>query len=357
MKPLYRERDGVCSRAWLFLGEQGGPCDKKCQMCYYAHQKSLVFYSMPTLIQHANMFRHYYGVDACDITGGEPTIMKGIVELVRHCSNIGLRPTLITHGQNNDDDWKLGYPRPLYQELEDAGLDDWLISLHGGSAASHDAVLCEDGSFLRLVSGLDSVHRPVRFNTTIQDTNYQDLPVNVLKDRPPTVWNPIMFNPFHYWHDKTEKEIDFQVQYKEAAPYIAKAIEELEPLGWEVNVRYWPMCVAKEFGFEANVSGYHQVPFDPWEWRLSVTQRVPMEAIETRGWYETEREVARQIVAPRDNEKCAACGLKDVCDKPPQQYQQKYGLDELTPGAGVEVTDPLVFQKERTCSGASKIPA
>lgn len=353
VKPLYRERNGVCSRGWLFLGEQGGPCDKSCQMCYYAHQKNLVFFSLETLFHHANTFRHYYKLDAVDISGGEATIYKtktgDIVDLVRHCAAIGLRPTIITHGQNTRDDWRLGRPRPLYQEIEEAGLDDWLISLHGGSAESHDKVLCSEGSFKRLLAGLDLVKRPVRFNTTLQQQNYKDFPVNVLADRPPTVWNMITFNPFYVWAEDKKHEIDFQVSYREAAPYVARAIEHLEARGWEVNVRYWPLCIAKEFGFAENVCGYHQVSFDPWEWRLNATARKPLELIEKEGGlYASERARAKETVLPRLQARCAACALEPICDKPPSQYQWKYGLDEMVPQDGETVNDPLVFQRSRS---------
>jgi len=348
MKPLYKERDGVCSRGWLFLGEQGGPCDKSCQMCYYAYQKNLVFFSLETLIQHANLFRHYYKLDACDITGGEPTIFKSITPLVEHCARIGLAPTLITHGQNTRDDWKLGSALPLYKALEDVGLTDWLVSLHGSDSVSHDAILGQEGSFDRLIRGLDLVTRPVRFNTTIQRNNHDKLPVSILKDRPPTVWNPIMFNPFHIWAGEKKEEINFQVSYTDAAPHLARAIEELEPLGWEVNVRYWPLCIAKEYGFEANVCGYHQVPFDPWEWRLNVTARTPLERIEEEGgWYKSERNRAAQWMATRFNPSCESCALYEICDKPPTQYQQKYGLSELRAIDGPREQDPLRYQAQR----------
>jgi MoaA/NifB/PqqE/SkfB family radical SAM enzyme len=335
------------------MGEQGGPCDKSCEMCYYAHQKNLVFFSLETLLQHANLFRHYYGLDACDISGGEATIYKtptgDIVDLVRHCARIGLAPTIITHGQNIRDDFKLGHAAPLYKDIEAAGLDDWLISLHGNSPASHDKILCQDGSFARLIAGLDLVQRPVRFNTTLLLDNYKDLPYKVLCDRRPTVWNCIMFNPFHYWSDKTgAKEIDFQVQYREAAPYLARAIDELEARGWECNVRYWPLCIAREFGFEANVCGYHQVPFDPWEWRLNVTQRTPLERIEAEGgWYKAERNRALQWMGHRANEVCESCSHVQVCDRPPEQYQAKYGLSELRVINGPPATDPIIFQRYR----------
>ncbi len=317
-------------------------------MCYYAHAKNLVFYSLPTLLGHANLFRHYYGLEAADITGGEATIMKGIVELVSHCAKIGLRPTIITHGQNIRPDWKLGYKRPLYEELEDAGLDDWLVSFHGGTAAAHDKILGSEGSFERMIQGLTYVKRPVRFNTTLLDDNYRELPemVKRLLDRPPTVWNAIMFNPFHSWSDG--REIDFQQQYRVIAPHLARAINDLEGAGWEVNVRYWPICIAEEFGFVENVSGFHQVAFDPWEWRMNVTGRVPIQQIEKEGgWYEAERNVAARTVAHRANKVCGECRYRAICDKPPEQYQAKYGLDELRPILGDVEQDPLVFQRKR----------
>ena len=343
MKPLYKIRDGVCSRGWLFMGEQGGPCDKACEFCYYAHQKNLVFFSLPTLIQHANLFRHYYDLGACDISGGEATIYRDIVPLVKHCAAIGLKPTIITHGQNLHD----GHFIPV-SRIEEAGLEDWLISLHGGSPESHDTILCEEGSFARLTGNLGNLTRPARFNTTLCTHNVRDLPVSVLADRPPTVWNLITFNPFHYWADKVKNEIDFQVQYREAAPYVARAIETLEGLGWEVNVRYWPLCIAQEFGFEANVCGYHQVPFDPWEWRLNVTARQTLEKVKSEGgWYESERLRATEWMRHRENKRCTSCSLRAVCDKPPEQYQQKFGIEELTPISGPVERDPLVFQRVR----------
>ena len=353
-KPLYRPRDGVCSRGWLFMGEQGGPCDMKCQMCYYAYQKNLVFYSLQTMIQHANLFRHYYGLDACDISGGEGTIYKHIIPLVDHCAKIGLRPTLISHGQNNRDDYAPKWAgveegEPLYQALERVGLEDWLISLHGGDAESHDAILGKAGSFDRLMAGLDLLKRPVRFNSTLQRENLDHLPVDILLDREPTVWNPIVFNPFHEWAKKTGKsEIEFQVTLTRAAEVLAPAIEKLEAAGWEVNVRYFPICIAEKFGFAENVSGYHQVPFDPWEWRLNATQRTPMpKIIEAGGWYTAEREMALNHAKQRDNPKCDSCSRRPICDGPQSQYQAAFGIEELIPHEGELLTDPLHFQKER----------
>jgi len=351
MKPLHKPRSWQASDSigWLFMGEQGGPCDKSCVFCYYAFQKNLVFYDLPTMIGIANLFRHYYKLDGADITGGEPTIYKHIVELVQHCANIGLSPRIITHGQNLHDGWKMHYKEPVYKLVEEAGLELWRVSLHGGSPQSHDLLLAHENSFAKLTGNLDNLTKPVHFNTTITNTNFNDLPVGVLKDRPATVYNMIWFNPYFYWStDKGMVEADFQVKYREAAEHVAGAIQELEARGWEVNVRYFPLCIAQEFGFAENVCNYFQVPFDPWEWRLTTTARKSQEQIRAAGGtYQAEMLQAREWMKGRDNQKCASCSLSQICDKPPEQYQKKYGLDEVVPQSGPPIHDPLHFQRLR----------
>jgi len=357
MKPLRKPRNGMGSIGWLFMGEMGGPCDKACQMCYYSHQKNLVFYSLETMIQHANMFRHYYGLDGCDITGGEATIYRDIVPLVAHCRRIGLSPRIITHGQNLRDDFRVEGGVPLYRRIEEAGLELWRVSLHGGSAKSHDAVLCQDGSFGRVIANLDKPGVEVQYNTTLLRTNYEDLPVNILKDRPPTVYNIIYFLPYFHWSTE-QGQIDsaFQAEYRKASPFVARAIEELEARGWEVNVRYWPLCIAEEFGFAENVCDYYQVPYDPWEWRLNVTARTPMERIEQQGgWDRAERNQAAIWMRGRDCAECDSCALRTICDHPPRQYQEKFGTSELRPVKGPLIIDPLHFQKLRVCPSREEV--
>lgn len=342
MKPLYTSRDGsINSRGWLFLGNQGGPCDQRCAFCYYAFQEDLVFFDQWTLMQHANLFRHYYQLDACDITGGEPTIHPQMPAIVEHCARIGLQPSIITHGQH------IAKPGEA-QRYEDRGLDDWLISLHGGSPASHDAMLAKEGSFDRTITGARACKQPVRFNSTLTTHNVHDLPHRWLADNmPPTVWNLINFNPFHVW--STKAHIDFQVRHEAAGEAVAAAVQHLESAGWEVNVRYWPLCLAAEHGYAENACGYHQVPYDPWEWCLNVTARTPIEQVEAEGgWEASERMRANQWMRARDNSTCARCQLRQICDKPTEQYQQKHGLGEVHPIVGGEmITDPLHYQRRR----------
>lgn len=333
-------------RGWLFLGRHGGPCDKACAFCYYTYQTNLVFYGLDTLLAHANKFRHFYGLEFCDISGGEATIYGAAKEgrrpdletLVRHCASIGLKPTIITHGQNNTPE--------LVKGIEDAGLEDWLISLHGMAEGHNRAVVNHkgegSGGWQRLVGNLPHVTRPVRFNTTLQNFNYLELPALarwLVDNRPATVWNLIQFNPFFKWSDRPD--IDFQTKASDLAPHVGEAVAIAEAAGWEVNVRYFPFCIAAPYGFAKNCINFYQTQYDPWEWNIVATEHIPMDWVREQGGMEKacRAYIDAAIAKSRANEKCNGCALRAICEGPTTQYQERYGIDELVPFTGAPVTD------------------
>lgn len=354
IRPIYKHSHlSPTKRGWLFMGKHGGPCDKACKMCYYTYQNNLVFYDLNTLKARANMFRWHYDLRFCDISGGEATIYgpkskdgrrPELESLISHCRAIDLAPTIITHGQNNTES--------LVKGVEDAGLEDWLISLHGMAQGHNNTVVNHrgngDGGWKRLTDNLINCSRPVRFNTTLQNFNYQELPALAgwLRDnREPTVWNMIQFNPFFAWAGK--EVIEFQEQMTTIAPFIGEAVEIAESAGWEVNVRYFPFCIANEYGFARNCIGYFQTQIDPWEWSLVATERVPMQVIiQNGGPHKTNLLMCQQIAVNRSNDACQSCRFfGGVCEGPTEQYGKRFGYDELLPVAGIKINDPAYFEK------------
>jgi MoaA/NifB/PqqE/SkfB family radical SAM enzyme len=317
-----------------------------------------MFYDLPTMMMIANRQCWYYGLTATDISGGEPTIFDQLPELVRHCANIGLAPTVITHGQ------RLG-KESYTVRIEDAGLDDWLVSLHGLEKEHNDLVRrkgkAEPGHalahdpFSRTVIGAQKCVQPVRFNCTLTSTNLECLPAygRFLADNfPPTVCNFIQFNPFHAWDGK--EVIDFQAQGKDLVGPLAAAISALEAKGWEVNVRYFPFCVAKTGGFERNCIGFYQGQHDPWEWALESTQRLPAPPSDQRAPF--RRQICDRIARDRANEKCDDCALRPICEGPTPQYQKRFGLDELVPYDGPAITDVCHFEELNHATRGSEQP-
>lgn len=75
------------------------------------------------------------------LSGGEPTARRDIVELTKHCAEIGLYSNLITSG--------IGVSEKLFGELVAAGLDHVQLSVQGADAITNDRLGGYDGGFPR----------------------------------------------------------------------------------------------------------------------------------------------------------------------------------------------------------------
>jgi len=303
MKPLYKARADVCSRAWIMSQQQGHELD------------------LPSLMRQANLYRQYYGLEAVDLVGVTTESAEKFRILIEHCVRIGLFPSL--RGEMPEGD--------LVRRFEDVGVVDWMVPT--------------------TQEGLDRAERPVRFYTRLHALGDNKLPVKELFDRPATVWDVVFYDSMRESVLATSP-----VVYAEVMEELVQAVDVLEAAGWEVNLRHLPLCIAKQYGLEANASGFHQMAGDPWEYRIAAQRNQPLDKIIlTGGWAAAELCLAQNLLSPRNNPTCHSCQYRMVCDRPSEQYQREIGIEELTcqhgdPTLGEEVTlvtDPLIFQKAR----------
>lgn len=108
--------------------------------------------------------------------GGEPTLYKDWVEVVRYIKHKGLRCNMVTNGMR------------LVNAAEDvvkAKMDEIILSLDGDEE-THDRSRGLKGAYKRMAEGLDAIHKAKRAhglnrpvitaNCTINDANYRNLP-------------------------------------------------------------------------------------------------------------------------------------------------------------------------------------
>jgi MoaA/NifB/PqqE/SkfB family radical SAM enzyme len=334
MRPTYRPH-GPTRRAWLMLGTNGGPCDQGCVMCYYHHAPKAEkrWFHLDALKAGANRIRHYYGLEEITLSGGEPSILPGIVDLVRHCADIGLKPLINTHGANNTE--------RFVADCEDAGLAHWIVSLQGMEAA-HDAVTQRPGSWRKATANLANPKRPVLINTTATRLNMADLPALAawLRDHlPPTVWHVLNFLPFGW--EQHPGEATFAATLDEIGPLLRAAFDVLESAGWECNVQYYPLCVGARYGIAENVMTFYQGQWSPWDWDIIHTRRVTRQQIEQCGGVEaTRRLLIDGVVKDRRNERCNNCRFQPICEMVPPGAD----LSVLDPRPGEPVTDIQHFE-------------
>ncbi len=251
-------------RGVLWLGQT---CNQRCYFCYFAHRITNLdhpehaFMDLDKAKRICKTLRECYGNTAIDIQGGEPTIHPGIFELVRYCREIGLFPTLITNGL------VLGRPG-IMEKYRDAGIRDFLVSLHGIGTV-HDQVVGHEGAYGKIVAAIERMREvgvPFRLNCTMSKPVVPILPDIAQKaiEYGAYAVNYIAFNPFGdqisgvRTHDNVPKYTDIKAQ-------LAVAMDLLEEAGIEVNVRYLPLCMS-EARHRKNFYNFQQLSYDTHEW-------------------------------------------------------------------------------------------
>jgi len=80
------------------------------------------------------------------MSGGEPLLAEGFVELVRHCRERGRRVLITSNGNAGDEH--------TYRELSALGIETWVLPLHSADPAVHDAMTQRPGSHARSLAAL-----------------------------------------------------------------------------------------------------------------------------------------------------------------------------------------------------------
>jgi PqqA peptide cyclase len=106
------------------------------------------------------------GVLHVHLSGGEPASRPDLVELVKHCHEVGLYTNLITSG--------VGISEKRMRELADAGLDHVQLSIQDAEAESADRIGGYKGGFARkmdVAKWVNEVGMPLTVNAVIHRAN------------------------------------------------------------------------------------------------------------------------------------------------------------------------------------------
>jgi radical SAM protein with 4Fe4S-binding SPASM domain len=121
-------------------------CNLKCSFCY----AGIEVFGQPKTMRYSEAyasidFMESIGIRTFTLLGGEPTIHRDLLDVIRYAAQKNMGPWLVTNGVKLAD---AGFA----QELLDAGLKGGCISLHGDSAEQHDTVTRIPGSFDKAMS-------------------------------------------------------------------------------------------------------------------------------------------------------------------------------------------------------------
>lgn len=191
------------------------------------------------VLEHNASHRQWTGLI---LTGSEITLRQDLPELARMARRNGFEHVRIqTHGMRLADK---GY----CQELIDAGIDEYFVSVTAADAETHDAITKVSGSFERTLRGLANLDTfdgvSIITNTVITKRSYQQLPE--LVQRLGHLRRLVQMDLWNYFPMSETDSKDLIVSHFEVLPFLRRAILLARNAGCAVEVKNFPECLLGE---------------------------------------------------------------------------------------------------------------
>lgn len=306
----------------------GWACNNACTFCGEAerreHSREIGMFRIPGEKVREDLERYRtLGFDHVTFLGGEPTIRKDLLDLVRHARTLGYRNVFIaTNGRRMAD-------RRYLRALVQAGLTDVCVSVHGPDPATHDEATGRPGSFLETEQALLNLvleGRPFHTSTVVTTRSAPTLEALVRylhQYRPEHVYLALP-NPTGGAYREFAA---LYPTFTEAGPHVRRALAAARELDQLVTISKLPFCHLG--GFE----GYADDLF----WSRAFRRRIDAQVVEHIDQGFADRTVHALT--------CRACRFRESCEGVELIYVQRRGTSELVPVPGPLVVDEAELRR------------
>lgn len=151
-------------------------CNLKCQFCQYWQMREP---DELTTAEYCRVLDQLAAAGCVKVhfSGGEATLRKDVIQLLSHCSGLGMKANITTNGTLLNEE--------RARAFVEAGTHSVSLSLDGPDARSHDALRGVPGAFERTLKGIRLLAKArdkrggkmkLRLNTVLTRHNYRRLP-------------------------------------------------------------------------------------------------------------------------------------------------------------------------------------
>lgn len=336
----------------------GTRCNIKCKFCYYLDRLGEPFEDFERMVNRLKIYKKN-GINKLHITGGEPTLYKHFIDLVKKAKELGfINIGIITNGI-------LLKKKSFVNECKDAGVDHFIISIHGHNAEIHDEMTQIKGSYDSILKGIENLKDlgiPFNINFVVTSNNYKYLKeyAELMVTLEPVEVALLYLNPMDYATNIVNKLAEY---YSDTIPYLNHAIDILEKNKIIVFYKFIPLCVVSK-GYEKNLANLPQALFEDWEWnykkrfiihcgfkkyfnRLMMQfkefskeqiNNLPFKVLSyISGLFSSQDDYYCKI------QTCRECKYDFICQGINKFYLASYGSNEFQPVKGEKIIRPEMF--------------
>jgi MoaA/NifB/PqqE/SkfB family radical SAM enzyme len=290
----------------------GFDCNNMCDFCAQGGKRARTGRKSLREIKATLVRAKKEGVTGAVFTGGEPTLHPDLPEAVRAARAMGYESVQVqTNGR------RFAY-YDYCLELKKAGVTEMGPSLHGSTAAIHEALTRAPGSFKEVVSGMVNCKKLgmyVLTNSVITSVNYKDLPA-LARLLVRLKVNQYQFAYVHLVGSAWENRKTLAPKKTAVMPYLKRALDVGRDAGVGCYTEAIPFCLMK--GYEDCVAE-RVIPEGP----VSDADFY----IESYGDYRRDEGKAKR-------KECRACRWFSLCEGPWHEYPELFGWDEFKPVKG-----------------------
>ncbi|MGA2143310.1 MAG: radical SAM protein [Brevinematales bacterium] len=349
----------ITRRLPLYIGTK---CNIKCKFCYYYSETDDDNYSYDNIIAELERYKEE-GIDSIDITGGEPTIHKDIIKIVKKASDMGFKEiTMITNGIAVKTE-------SFLDKLIEAGVNTWVLSIHGHNAEIHDGLTGRKGTFNDMLKTIDNFNKrnltySVNFVVNRQNFGYlREFAKFVNQTCIKTAVTFLVMNPMG---DGKINFDSFSVKYSELGSLLYSAIEELKRKGNKVTWKFMPLCASKEnIDITDSILTFF---FTPYDWNYSIQYKLKygdfdhfFALIKNFSRFSLIQLAKIPLVVLKHMallnanfgymfkklDSCKQCMYFYVCDGISKNYIQLFGQEEFRPIEGRQFINPMELTNQQ----------
>jgi MoaA/NifB/PqqE/SkfB family radical SAM enzyme len=283
-------------------------CNNRCRFCVQGDKRSR-FADRTTSEAKRLLRKARRRADSIVFTGGEPSLRKDFLELVRESRRIGFRQVqLQTNGQ------MLAYPA-FARACVEAGVTEVSPALHGHVAALHEFLTGREGSFACTVRGIENaraVGLPVLTNTVVTKPNRRHL-ADIARLLVRLGVSQLQFAFVHPVGSAAENFASIVPRMSLIVDELARALDIAAEAGVRAMTEAVPLCFLR--GREASAA----------EWIIPEAS-----VFDAEGIIDDYREF-RLKEGKAKGPPCRRCLLDRVCEGPWREYPARYGWQEFVP--------------------------
>lgn len=287
----------------------GFACNNHCKFCVQGRKRKIFSDKSTEEIKRILSDCRCEDIEGVVFTGGEPTIRKDLIDLVRYASSLKFKTIQIqTNGRMFS---YMDYCR----RIVDAGANEFSPAVHGPTAEIHDALTSAEGSFKETTEGIRNLKKLGQYvltNTVVTSRNYKHLP-EIAALLTGLGVDQYQFAFVHIVGSAALHADWIVPRKKEAAFYIKKGLEVGIKKGVRVMTEAMPYCFMR--GYEAYVAESQIPDTKVYDFDLIVEDYGKSRANEGK----------------RKHDRCRVCKHDRACEGPWKEYVELYGWSEFAP--------------------------